>query len=53
MIATGVLCKEYVTWIRDGRRAHIFNPSAIALFIFSLGLILTHSTTSAGARKLQ
>ena len=44
MIATGVLCKEYVTWIRDGRRAHIFNPSAIALFIFSLGLIVTHST---------
>jgi len=44
MLATGVLCKEFITWKRDGRRAHIFNPSAIALFIFSLGLILTHST---------
>jgi len=44
MLATGVLCKEFITWTRDGRRAHIFNPSAISLFVFSLGLILTHST---------
>jgi TPR repeat protein len=44
MLATGVLCKAYITWNRDGRRAHIFNPSAVALFIFSVGLILTHST---------
>jgi hypothetical protein len=44
MIATGVLCKEFVTWKREGRRVHIFNPSAIALFLFSLGLILTRST---------
>jgi hypothetical protein len=44
MLATGVLCKEFVTWMRDGRRVHIFNPSAIALFVFSLGLIVTHST---------
>jgi hypothetical protein len=44
MLATGVLCKEFITWNREGRRAHIFNPSAIALFIFSIGLIVTHST---------
>ena len=44
MLTTGVLCKEFITWQRDGRRAHIFNPSAIALFIFSIGLIVTHST---------
>jgi TPR repeat protein len=44
MLATGVLCKEFVTWMRDGRRVHIFNPSAIALFVFSIGLIATHST---------
>ena len=44
MLTTGVLCKEFITWMRDGRRCHIFNPSAIALFIFSLGLIVTHST---------
>jgi hypothetical protein len=44
MLATGVLCKEFVTWKREGRRVHIFNPSAIALFVFSIGLIVTHST---------
>ena len=44
MIATAVFCKQFVTWQRDGRRTHIFNPSAIALAIFSLGLLVTHST---------
>ena len=44
LMSTGVLCKEFVTWKRDGRRTHIFNPSAIALAIFSVGLLLTHST---------
>jgi hypothetical protein len=44
MLATGVLCKEFITWTREGRRAHIFNPSAVALFIFSVGLIVTQST---------
>ena len=44
MLATGVLCKEFITWKRDGRRVHIFNPSAVALFIFSMALILTQST---------
>jgi TPR repeat protein len=44
LVATGVVCKEFITWNRDGRRAHIFNPSAVALFIFSIGLLLTHST---------
>ncbi len=44
MIATGVLCKEFITWQKDGRRAHIFNPSSIGLFLFSIGLLLTHTT---------
>ena len=44
MLATGVLCKEFITWNREGRRVHIFNPSAIALLIFSTGLIVTHGT---------
>jgi hypothetical protein len=39
-----VLCKEFVTWNRDGRRTHIFNPSAIALCVFSVGLIATGTT---------
>jgi hypothetical protein len=44
LVAAGVLCKEFLTWTRDGRRVHIFNPSAIALAIFSVGLLVTHST---------
>jgi TPR repeat protein len=44
MVATGVLGKEFLRWKRDGRTTHIFNPSALALFVFSIGLIVTHST---------
>jgi len=44
LISTGVVCKEFVTWKRDGRRAHIFNPSAIALCVFSIGLLVTGTT---------
>lgn len=44
MIALGFLGKEYVRWIREGRNVHIFNPSAFALGLFSLVLILTNTT---------
>jgi hypothetical protein len=44
MVATGVLGKEFIKWKRDGKLTHIFNPSALALFIFSVGLILTRSS---------
>ena len=44
LVATGVPRKEFITWTRKGRRVHIFNPSAIALAIFSVGLPVTHST---------
>lgn len=45
MIAVGFMGKEYVRWQRDGRSAHIFNPSAFALGLFSLVLILTNTTS--------
>ena len=44
MIAAALVGKEFVTWTRDGRRVHIFNPSAFALFIFSVSLIAGHAT---------
>jgi hypothetical protein len=44
LIATGVLGKEFIKWKRDGRSTHIFNPSALSLFIFSLALLLTKNT---------
>jgi hypothetical protein len=44
MIAVGFLGKEFVRWNRDGRRVHIFNPSAFSLGLFSLVLIGTGAT---------
>ncbi len=44
MVATGVLGKEFIKWQRDGRETHIFNPSALSLFLFSIALIATGST---------
>jgi hypothetical protein len=44
MIAVGVLGKEFIRWEREGRKVHIFNPSAFALGLFSLILVLTSST---------
>ncbi|MGR8930148.1 MAG: tetratricopeptide repeat protein [Gammaproteobacteria bacterium] len=52
VIALGFLLKETITWERNGRRKHIFNPSAITLFLFSLGLILTDTTDLTWAEEI-
>jgi len=44
LIATGILGKEFIKWKREGRLTHIFNPSALSLFIFSSVLIATKNT---------
>jgi hypothetical protein len=44
MIAVGMMGKEFIRWQKNGRSAHIFNPSAFALFVFSIGLIATGTT---------
>jgi len=44
MLAAGFMGKEFVRWQRDGRSAHIFNPSAFSLGLFSLVLIATGTT---------
>ena len=41
LISLGYLAKELVRWTKDGRRAHIFNPSSFPLAVFSVVLILT------------
>ncbi|MGH7507611.1 MAG: hypothetical protein ACRELX_18305, partial [Longimicrobiales bacterium] len=41
MIAVGYAAKEFIRWNKEGRSAHIFNPSSFPLAVFSLGLILT------------
>ena len=45
MIAAGFAAKELIRWDRDGRSAHIFNPSSFPLAIASLGLIATGTTS--------
>ena len=40
MIALGFLGKELIRWQKDGRSAHIFNPSSFPLAVFSLVLIV-------------
>jgi hypothetical protein len=45
MIAVGFAAKELIRWDKDGRRAHIFNPSSFPLAVFSVGLILTGTTS--------
>jgi hypothetical protein len=44
LVAVGFLGKAFVRWQRDGKRVHIFNPSAFTLAIFSLALLLTGTT---------
>ena len=44
MVAVGFMGKEFVRWKREGRRVHIFNPSAFSLGLFSLVLIATNTT---------
>lgn len=41
MILVGFAAKEFIRWNRDGRAAHIFNPSSFPLGVASLILILT------------
>jgi hypothetical protein len=44
LIAVGFLGKEFVRWEREGKRVHIFNPSAFSLGLFSVILIATNTT---------
>lgn len=44
MIAIGALAKEFFRWTKDGKSAHIFNPSGFSLSVCSILLILTGTT---------
>lgn len=44
LIALGFAGKAFVRWNRDGKRVHIFNPSALTLAIFSVVLLATGTT---------
>lgn len=44
LVAIGFAGKAFVRWDRDGKRVHIFNPSAFTLAIFSVVLLATGTT---------
>ena len=44
LIALGFAGKAFVRWNRDGKRVHIFNPSAFTLALFSVVLLATGTT---------
>ncbi len=44
MLTTGAFAKQFITWERDGRRTHIFNPSAFGQAVFATVLIATGTT---------
>ncbi|MBT3325900.1 MAG: hypothetical protein HN396_06575 [Gemmatimonadales bacterium] len=44
IVAAAFLGKEFIRWEKDGRSAHIFNPSSFGLVVFSAILILTGTT---------
>ena len=52
LIALGFLGKAFVRWERDGRRVHIFNPSAFTLAIFSLALLATDTTSMTWGQEI-
>ncbi|MCK6448286.1 MAG: sel1 repeat family protein [Planctomycetes bacterium] len=52
LIAVAILGKEFIQWNRDGRRRHVFNPSAFALATFALVLLLTDTTDATWAGRI-
>ena len=52
MVGAGFLGKAFVRWRREGRRTHIFNPSAFSLGLFSLALIATGASDLTWGRDI-
>jgi len=52
MIAIAFTAKAFLRWERDGRRVHIFNPSALALAVTSIGLLVTGTSALTWGREI-
>jgi len=52
IVALGLTAKELVRWNKDGRRAHIFNPSSFPLAVLSLALLATGATDLTWGREI-
>jgi hypothetical protein len=52
MIAVGFAAKALIRWQKDGRPAHIFNPSSFPLAVMSLFLIATGTVDHTWGREI-
>jgi len=52
MLAVGALAKELLVWEREGRRAHVFNPSSFPLFLVCVALWATGQDGITFARDI-
>jgi hypothetical protein len=52
MVALGIAAKDLIRWTKDGRRAHIFNPSSFPLAVFSLVLLAAGKTDITWGREI-
>jgi len=52
MIAVAFTGKALLQWQRDGRAVHVFNPSALALTVMSLGLLMAGATDVTWGREI-
>lgn len=52
MVALGFAAKEMIHWDKEGRPAHIFNPSSFPLAAFSLGFLLTGKSDMTWGRDI-
>src|SRR5207244_2393128 len=52
LVAVGLAAKELIRWNKEGRRAHIFNPSSFPLAVFSVVLLATGASGITWGRKI-
>jgi Na+-translocating ferredoxin:NAD+ oxidoreductase RnfD subunit len=52
MIAVAFTAKAFLRWERNGRQTHIFNPSAFALTVMSIGLLITGRSDVTWGREI-
>ena len=52
MVAVAYLARDFVQWERGGRRVHVFNPSALALSVVALVLVIGGWTDLARGREI-
>jgi len=52
IVALGFMAKEFLRWNKDGRNAHIFNPSSFPLAVFSVILLVTGTTDLTWGKEI-